>query len=198
MHRARKSWIRFIVIAADQQRRHVNVRKFVQILHGFQIAVDDELAVRSPHFTIEVPGVCGIAGNWIVVGIRVMLIEIREVSIAPRQLGIFIGIAVLFPVFAFAKEAGFLKIVQLGQRISRHGILLFRQNFVHLAGRVERATQNQVCEVLLILESISLRQHAAIRVSEQVDLSQVQRLPNRFHVLNHVFNRVLAGVFKFF
>jgi hypothetical protein len=55
-----------------------------------------------------------------------------------------------------------------------------------------------VGEVLLILESVSLRQHAAKGMPHQADLSQVQRLADALHILNHVFDGVLGGVFEFF
>ena len=77
-------------------------------------------------------------------------------------------------------------------------MLFFGQHFIHFGGAIESTAKNQVREVLLIFKGISLRKDAAIGMSHEAHLSQMQRLADTLHVLHHVFDRVLRGAFKFF
>ena len=49
-------------------------------------------------------------------------------------------------------------------------------------------------EIGLILQRISLRQHAAIRVAQQADAAQLESLPHGFGVLHRVFDGVAGRV----
>src|SRR2546430_13865350 len=51
-------------------------------------------------------------------------------------------------------------------------------------------------EVLLIFESVRLRESSAIRVSEQCRLAKPQCSAHSLHVLDHVLNRVAGRIFQ--
>src|SRR5215831_6050733 len=117
-----------------------------------------------------------------------VLIEEWEISITPGQLGIVIRIASSLPGLAFVKEPGLFKLVKLSKLLGRHGLLFAGQDFVHLRGAVKRATQNEVAQILLVLERIGLGKHTAIRVPQQTDSPQPQRLADSLHILHHVLD----------
>ena len=71
------------------------------------------------------------------------------------------------------------------------------RQLIHLRRAVKRSSKNQVREILLVLEGIGLGQHTAIGMSQQTDLAQMKRHAYGFHILHHVLDRVLAGVFQF-
>ena len=63
---------------------------------------------------------------------------------------------------------------------------------------VKRTGQYQVRQVRLVFECVGLRQHAAERVSDQVDASQIERLPDRLDVFDHGFDGVSGRVLELF
>src|SRR2546423_4977230 len=138
--------------------------KPVGVLNGFQIAVHHELAVRSPHLPIEIPGGGSISGGGIIVGIGPALVQIWKITVAPGELRIVIGITVLLPVLALAKEAGILELLKFLAGLGWHALLFPRQNLIEGRCAGEGAAQDETREVLLILERISLGQNATIRV----------------------------------
>src|SRR5947207_12735267 len=104
--------------------------KPVGILNGFQVTVHHELTMRSPHLAIKVPGSGGIAGDGIIVGVWPALVQIWKITVAPGELGIVVGIAVLLPVLALAKEAGILELLEFLAGIGGHALLFARQNLI--------------------------------------------------------------------
>ena len=102
----------------------------------------------------------------------------------------------MLPRLAFAEEAGGFELVETRQLAGRHLRLLPGQHFVHLPRRGKRAVENQVREVLLVFESVGLRQYAAIAVAQQRDLAQVERDAHILDILDHRFHCVLARILQ--
>src|SRR5207302_5740977 len=131
---------------------------------------------------------------WVGVG----LIDVREVSPAPGQIGIFGGIASMLPRPAFAEETGLFKFFQTRAMFGIHSSLLARQCVINLFGTGEGAAKNQMREVALIFERVGLGQHASVGVAEQAYLAEAECLAYGLDVFHHVFHGVLLGVFEFF
>src|SRR2546425_8207904 len=67
-------------------------------------------------------------------------------------------------------------------QIGRHFLLHAHENFIQCFGAGPRAAQNQMRQVALILECVSLHQCSSIGMSEQTDFAQAERLPHCFYV----------------
>ncbi len=186
------------MVADQNQRGHVNRRQPVHPLHRFQIPINHELPVRSPHLTVKLPVRGRVALSRIVIRIRPRAVKKLEIPVAPRQRLVLGRVAPVLPRRALVKQAGLLQLIQPRQFVRRHLRLLARQHFVHLARGSKGAVEDQVVQVLLVLERVSLRQHAAAAVSQQVDLAQTQRHAHRLHVVRHVFDGVLARILQAF
>jgi len=55
VHLLREGRVALVVIAGDDQCRHVDSREAVQIIDRLQVAVNDELAIRAPHLAVQHP-----------------------------------------------------------------------------------------------------------------------------------------------
>src|SRR5215813_9498747 len=154
--------------------------------------------MRSPHLAIQVPRVRGVAGYRVVVGIRMALVEVWKISIAPGQLSVLIGITVFLPWLTIPKKARLLQGFESLALLRRHALFFTGKHLVKGCCAGKRAAQNEVRKVLLILQRISLRQNAAIRVSEQINLAEIQRLADSLNVVRHIFDGVLARILQLF
>src|SRR5579871_1964121 len=104
----------------------MNCRKAVCVLNRFQVAVDDKFSVRAPHLPVKIPRGGGISRQWIIVWIGPALVEKGKISIAPGQFRIILGIAILFPVLALAKESTALQSIEFLAFSRRHALLFPR------------------------------------------------------------------------
>src|SRR5208283_2723096 len=55
VHLLRHLGIALVVLADDDQRRHFDLGETVHVFNFLQITVNDELAVRAPHFAVNIP-----------------------------------------------------------------------------------------------------------------------------------------------
>ena len=92
------------MITYQNQCWDCNGLETVRVFDRFQIAIDHELAMRAPHFAIEVPGRFALIDR-IVIGIWMILVNVREVSLAPGGDHVLIGVAVFFISFAVSEQA---------------------------------------------------------------------------------------------
>src|ERR1700756_3789189 len=51
-------------------------------------------------------------------------------------------------------------------------------------------------QILLVLQRISLYESPSIRMPQQVDLAEIQRLPCCLHIFYHVFDRVPCAILE--
>ena len=70
------------------------------------------------------------------------------------------------------------------------------EHLVQRPGAVERAAEDEMRQVRLVLECVGLREHAAVGVAEQADAPEVQVLADGLDVLDHVLDCVTLGVLQ--
>ena len=95
-----------------------------------------------------------------------------------------------------AEEPRLLHRVDPVAQLRRHVRLHLAEHLVQRSRAVERAAEDQVRKVRLVLERVGLRQYAAVGMPEQVDLPEVQVLPDRLDVLDHVLDGVALRIFE--
>ena len=80
--------------------------------------------------------------------------------------------------------------------VCRHLLFHAHEYFVDRLGAGERAGQDEMREILLILQRIGLRQHPAVGMSQQTDLIEVERLAHTFDILHHVLDGVAGRILQ--
>src|SRR5690242_2085553 len=96
--------VTFIVIADGNECWNPDGTQLPGIFDAGEISVDDELAVRPPHFAIKVPSRVAHCGG-IKIGIRSFLIKVRKVTFRPRRYHVSGGITVSLEVLTLTEEA---------------------------------------------------------------------------------------------
>ena len=97
VHLAAEAGVALVMVADHDQRGHMDRVQAIHPLHGFQIAVDDELAVRAPHLAVELPVGGRVAGGGVVVGVGPRAIEERKVAVAPGERFVLGRVAAMLP-----------------------------------------------------------------------------------------------------
>src|SRR5215470_2692850 len=124
--------------------------------------------MRSPHLAIQVPGVRGVAGYRVVVGIRMALVEVWKISIAPGQLSVLIGITVFLPRLPIPKKSRLLQGFESLALLRGHALFFAGKHLVEGRSAGKSAAQNEVRKIFLIFQRIGLGKNAAVRVSQQI------------------------------
>src|ERR1051326_4115507 len=119
VHWVRDRGVALVVIAGGDERGYLERLQPVRVLDAREVAVNHELAVRAPHFAIEVPRHDAV-GDRVEVGVRMVLVEVLEVAAAPRVVHVARRVAALLPLVALPVEAGLLRFVDARAQVGRH------------------------------------------------------------------------------
>ena len=90
------------MIADENQSRNFDGAQPVRVLHRFQIAVHHKLAVLAPHLAVKLPRHLAVIDR-VIVRVWAVLVEIREITLAPGRDHVIGGVAVLLVIFPVAK-----------------------------------------------------------------------------------------------
>src|ERR1039458_7831302 len=102
----------------------------------------------------------------VIVRIGPVLIQVREIPLPPSQFRVFLGIPAVLPDFALSEQARSLQSGYAFSILRIHSRFYPSQGFIQFLRARKRAPENQVRQILLVFQRISLYERPAERMPQ--------------------------------